>query len=129
MWSLRTHAIIFGALLATIIGLGILGNVLEAAGALPGPPALQITMRIVFLTLVLLLALSAAPVMVKAVIAAQVKAGNAERAPIKAVIDNQDRIIIAMWLIMLAGTAIAIPAAIDGGMFDIEPEVSHDELG
>lgn len=130
MFSLRTHAMIFGALLALIIGLAALGNALEAAGTLPPSPALQLVMRIVFFGLVIALALSAVPVMVKAVIAAQVKAGNADQPIVKAAIDNQSRIIIAMWLLMIVGTAIAIPAAIQDGLFDTPPEESDgDDLG
>src|SRR6185295_13373587 len=68
MLSLRTHAIIFGALLALIIGIASIGNALEAAGTLPPSPTLQLIMRIVFFGLVIALALSAVPVMVKSVI-------------------------------------------------------------
>lgn len=126
MFSLRTHAIIFGALLALIIVISITGNALEAAGTLPPSPALQIVMRVVFFGLVIALALSAVPVMVKSVIAAHVKAGNAELAPVKAVIASQNWIIIAMWALMIGGMAIAIPAAIQDGLFDTPPEASHD---
>ena len=130
MLSLRTHAIIFGALLALIIGIASIGNALEAAGTLPPSPTLQLIMRIVFFGLVIALALSGVPVMVKSVIAAQVKADNVEHPMVKAAIVNQDRIIIAMWLLMIAGMAIAIPAAIQDGLFDATPEVSDgDELG
>ena len=126
MFSLHTHAIIFAALLALIIGLATVGNVLGAAESLPPSPALQLAMRIVFFGLVIALALSAVPVMVKAVIAAQVQAGNADRPLVKVAIDHQNRIIIAMWLLMVLGMAIAIPAAIQDGLFDT-PEVSGDD--
>jgi len=130
MFSLRTHAIIFAALLALIIGIASIGNALEAAGTLPPPPTLQLVMRIVFFGLVIALALSAVPVMVKAVIAAQIRAGNADQPLIKVVVDNQNLIIIGMWLIMIVGVAIAIPAAIQDGLFDTPGEVSDgDDLG
>jgi hypothetical protein len=121
MFSLRTHAIIFGALFALVVGIAILGNVLEAEGVVLATPAAQRTMQIVFFSLVIALALAAVPVMVKAVIAAQIVAGNGEQPLIKFVVANQVRIIAVMWALMIAGLALAIPAAIEDGMFDQAP--------
>lgn len=124
MFSLRTHAIIFGALMALIIVIASLGNALVAEGeTLPEP--LQLPAQVLFLGLVIALALAAVPVMVKAVIAAQVAAGNAQRPMIKAVMANQTRIIVAMWAIMILGTAIAIPAAVQDGLFEEEPAATE----
>lgn len=127
MFSLRTHAIIFGALLALVIGIAILGNVLEAAGTLPTSRTFQLAMQVTFFSLVIALALAAIPTMVKAVIAAQIKVGNADQPFIKAVIEHQNNIIVVMWLIMIFGIAIAIPTAIEDGLFDEPAGVTDDD--
>jgi hypothetical protein len=121
MFSLRTHAIIFGALLALVIGIAVLGNVLEGAGMAPPAPALRWVILGGYLALVLALALSAIPVMVKAVLAAQVTAGNGELPLVKFLNTNQTWIILAMWALMIVGIAIAIPAAINDGAFEEAP--------
>jgi hypothetical protein len=127
MFSLRTHTIILGAIFALVIGLAILGNILEAEGVVVSSPAVLRVMQVVFFGLVVALALAAVPVMVKSVIAAQIVAGNAEVPLIKLVNENQTRIIVAMWALMIAGLAVAIPAAIEDGAFDAEPSAPVEQ--
>jgi hypothetical protein len=61
--------------------------------------------------------------MVKATIAAQIAAGNAEQPLIKFFAANETRIILIMWGLIVAGLAIAVPAAINDGLFDQAPGV------
>lgn len=115
MLSLRAHAWTCAGLFAALIGIAILGNVLEAAGAAPPPRAYQLPFMIAYLTLFLAFVLSAIPVIVKTVLRAQ--AGNAHVEPIAALIRQQDRIIWVLWILILLGLAVALPAIIADGFF------------
>ena len=53
MFSLKTHAIITGALLATMIVLAIAGNVLHDRGCLPDSSAAQFAARVIFFAMFL----------------------------------------------------------------------------
>ncbi|HEY1629989.1 MAG TPA: hypothetical protein VGF56_01675 [Rhizomicrobium sp.] len=110
MLSLRTHALICGGLFAAMLLIGWGGTALQGAGMLPKDPGpWRLPMMILMFTLVVAFAFSAAPVMVKLVLANQggrVFAGISERA-----------IVFTLWGLMAAGCAIAIPAAVQGGMF------------
>ena len=116
MFSLRTHALIFGGILALTILLAILGNVLQAAGV-TAPQGFETPAKVVFFTLFLAIGFSAIPLMVKLVLAGQVRIGNADRPLIRTLIAHQGAIIWAMWAVILAGLALAVPAAIDDGFF------------
>ena len=116
MFSLRTHALICGGIFALTILIAILGNILEAAGIVL-PERAQAPAQIVFFLLFLGIGFSAIPLMVKLVLAAQVRLGNADKPIIRTLIAHQNRIIWAMWIVCLAGLALAVPAAIEDGMF------------
>jgi len=77
MLSLRTHAIISAAILATIIGLAMIGNALEAGAAVHDGAGIRLAAMIVFLGLCTALAFSFVPLMVKLVLGVQ--AGSATR--------------------------------------------------
>src|SRR5262245_61713389 len=117
MFSLRTHAWIFFGLLAAIMLLGIGGNLLAAAGFQPAGSWLQLPVQILFLGLVLALALSFVPFMVKLVIGAQQKAGNGDRALVQSLAVRQNAIIWVLWILMLGGLAAALPTMIADGFF------------
>jgi hypothetical protein len=118
MLSLRTHAIICGALLAALIGIAIAGNVLESAGVAPLEGASRVVALILFFGLFTAFGLSAIPVMVMLVLRAQVKAGNQELPGIAALIRKQNVIIWSLWALIAAGLCVAIPAMIMGGAFE-----------
>lgn len=119
MFSLRTHAIICAALFALLIGIPIVGNALQAAGVAPPPRAVQLPFMIGYLILFLAFGLSAIPVMVMAVLRGQARIGDGT--PFAPLIRHQNKIIWAMWILILAGTVVAIPAMIQGGFFSQTP--------
>jgi len=118
MFSLKVHAIITGALFAAIVVLAMIGNVLHDQGLLPDNSASQMAARVIFFGLFLAFGYSAIPLMVKLVLAGQVKIGNEDVTLVRSAIAQQTRIIIAFWVLITAGLLIAIPAAIHDGFFD-----------
>lgn len=118
MLSLRSHALITGAIFVALLVLGWGGNILDAAGLLSHDRAFQIAVFAVMLGLSAALAFSAVPLMVLIVLGFQVQAGNAGRPLIRTLIAHQRAIVFAMWALMAAGLLIAVPAAILDGAFD-----------
>lgn len=118
MLSLRAHLWIFFGFLAGMILLGVGGNLLAAMGWQPALDQIRLPLQVLFLGLVLGLAFSFIPVMVKLVLRFQVKAGRGEVAVVKAVAAREQTIIWAFWILLAAGLAVAIPAAVENGMFD-----------
>jgi hypothetical protein len=115
--TFRTNAIICGSLFAVLIGTAILGNMLQSAGVGPLSGKASYVAMFGFFGLFLAFGFSAVPVMVKTVIAAQPRDGPMARGLAR----YQNAIIYAMWGLMAAGCAIAIPAAVIGGMFGDGP--------
>jgi hypothetical protein len=115
MLSLRAHALICAALFALLTGIPIVGNVLQASGVTPSPGGPLLAFQVFYFTLFLAFGLSAIPVMVMLVLRPQ---EGVTAAPIAAMVRNQNRIIWALWILILAGCVIAVPAAIQGGLFD-----------
>ena len=115
--TLRKNVIICGSLFATLIGTAIIGNVLQSAGMAPLSGTTSYLAMFVFFGLFLAFGFSAIPVMVKTVIAAQTRATPAAGVLAR----HQNAIIYALWGLMIAGCAIAIPAAVIGGMFGDAP--------
>jgi hypothetical protein len=126
MFTLRTHIAICGALFASLIGVALLGNLLQRAGI--GPPTGTVRNLAVALYFVLFVAfgLSAIPVIVKLVLSAQVRAGNQDTAAVAAAIRHQNSIIWSLWGLTLAGLVVAVPAAIFGGIFGDAPKRALD---
>jgi uncharacterized membrane protein YGL010W len=118
MLSLRAHAVICAVLFGLLIGIPILGNVLQASGVTPPPGGPLLAFQIFYFTLFLAFGLSAIPVMVMVVLRPQ---QGVAAAPIAAMVRNQTKIIWALWILILAGAVIAVPAAIQGGLFDQKP--------
>lgn len=122
MFNLRTHVIICGALFAALIGIAIVGNVLERAGVSPPSGAARTIAFACYFALFVAFALSTIPVIVKLVLAGQVQLGNQDVAAIAGIIKRQSTIIWSLWGLMLAGLVVAVPAAIAGGMFGDAPQ-------
>ncbi len=122
MFSLRTHVIICAALFAALFGIPIVGNVLAAAGLIhPLSGAGQTVAVSFFLALFVAAGLSAVPVMVKLVMGAQERLGNRDAPLIGAMIRRQTMIIWAIWILILAGLAVALPAMVADGFFGPGP--------
>ena len=119
MFSLRSHIIICAVLFALLIGIPIIGISLQTAGVAPPPRAVQLPFMIGYLLVFLAFGLSAIPVMVMAVLRGQAKIGDG--APFAPLVRRQNKIIWAMWILILAGTVIAIPAMIQDGFFSQTP--------
>ena len=118
MLSFRTHLGITAAIFAAILGLATIGNALQASGALPDSPGIKHAAIGVFFALVVALACSAVPIMVKLVLAAQIRAGNAGRPAIAWLIGHERAVVCAYWAIFALGLAVTLPAAIINGAFD-----------
>ena len=115
MLSLRAHAIICAALFVLLFGIPIVGNVLQASGVSPPPGGPLLAFQIFYFALFLAFGLSAIPVIVMVVLRGQ---RGVDAAPIAAMIRNQNVIIWTLWILILAGAAVAIPAAVHDGFFD-----------
>lgn len=115
--TLRTNVIICGSLFVALIGTAIIGNVLQSAGVPPLSGRASYFAMFGFFGLFVAFGFSAVPVMVKTVLAAQPRGGPMARALGR----HQNAIIYAIWGVMIAGCAIAIPAAVIGGMFGDAP--------
>ena len=115
MLSLRAQAWIAAGLFAALIGIAILGNVLQAAGMAPPPEAFRRPLMIFYFALFLAFGLSTIPVIVKTVLRAQER--NAGVAPIAALIRHQNKIIWGMWVLAVLGIAVALPAMVKDGFF------------
>lgn len=112
MLSLRAHAWIAACLFAALIGIPILGNTLYAMGMGPPSRAVQLPLMVFYLAIFLAFALSTVPVIVMTVLRAQ--ANNRAAAGL---IRHQKAIIWTLWVLMLLGTAIAVPAMVADGFF------------
>jgi hypothetical protein len=117
MLSLRAHAIICACLFAGLIGLAILGNVLQTAGMKPLEGRASIVALSLFFALFVAAGMSAIPVMVKAVLGVQERLGNQNAPVIGGMIRHQAAIVWMLWSVILAGTVVAIPAMIANGFF------------
>jgi hypothetical protein len=115
MFSLRTHIIICAVLFALLFGIPIAGNVLQAAGTPPPAGDYRLIFMVLYFGLFIAFGLSAIPVMVMSVLRGQAKIGDG--APFAPLVRNQNKIIWAMWVLILAGIAVALPAMIQSGFF------------
>ena len=115
MFSLRTHVVICAVLFALLFGIPIIGNIVQATTTATAPKALQLPFMIGYMILFLAFGLSAIPVMVMSVLRGQAKIGDG--APFAPLVRHQNKIIWAMWILILAGTAVALPTMIQSGFF------------
>ncbi|MDB5424457.1 MAG: hypothetical protein JWQ29_1873 [Phenylobacterium sp.] len=121
MLSLRAHLIIAASLFAAILLMAGLAGALEAAGIVKDPAVLRIPAMVVGGGLFLAFGFSCVPVMVKLVLGAQRRLGNDAVPAIRSALAAETVIIWAIWALMAAGLAIAIPAAIADGAFGPGP--------
>jgi len=121
MFSLKAHALITGGLFAGIVVTAMVGNILHDSGYLPDSSGAQLAAKVIFFTLFVAFGYSCIPLMVKLVVAGQVGIGNADVGIVRALAAHQGRLVIAFWVLITLGLAVAIPAAIYNGFFDAEP--------
>jgi hypothetical protein len=112
MLSLRAHVIICVSLFAGIIGMAIVGNILQASGMAAPTGAARIVLMVVFFGLFLAFGLSCVPVMVKLVLGFQRQIGNEDVPVIREVLRRETIIIWVIWGLMLAGLVVALPTMI-----------------
>ena len=115
MLSFRTHVIICACLFALLFGIPIVGNIVQATGNITVSHAAQLPFMIGYMILFLAFGLSAIPVMVMSVLRGQAKIGDG--APFAPLVRHQNKIIWALWILILAGTAVALPTMIQSGFF------------
>jgi hypothetical protein len=118
MLSLRAHIIICASLFAAMLIIGWGGSILQATGVIGAPGILRIPLMILMFALFAGFGFSAIPVMVMLVLSFQTKIGNSDVPAVAAALRAQKTIIWVLWGLMLAGIAIGLPAAIEGGLFD-----------
>jgi hypothetical protein len=104
-----------------MIGIAILGNVLEKAGVPPLTGASRYVAMALFFGLFIASGLSAIPVIVKLVLGTQVSIRNADVLAVAATIRHEKTIIWTIWGLIIAGMTLAVPAALIGGMFGDGP--------
>lgn len=104
-------AIVAGISFALIVLFSILGQLLGKRLGLQDPQRRK-GMLLLMTTLCLILALSLVPVMVGSVLGFQ--EANRSVPAISFALGHQAEIVIALWLLMLAGSAIALPAMMRG---------------
>lgn len=118
MLSLRSHALITGAIFAALLAIGWGGNLLDVLGLVPHDQGIQIAVLALMLGLCVGLAFSAVPLIVLIVLGFQVRIGNAGVPLIRTLIAHQRAIVFVLWGLMAAGLLIAVPAAILDGAFE-----------
>ena len=124
MFSLRAHAIICASLFGALIGIALAGNALQAAGVIHDLGRFKLPFLILIFGLFLAAGFSAVPVMVKLVLGFQRTVGNENVPAVAAALRAEKWIVYGLWGLMAAGVIVAVPAAIQGGMFNPSGESS-----
>ncbi|QEX24269.1 hypothetical protein FRZ61_42100 [Hypericibacter adhaerens] len=119
MFSLRTHAIISGALFAAMILFAIGGNIVTGGRPLKDP-TLMLGAKILIFGLFLAFGFSVIPLLLKIFLAGQGAIGNSEVGLVKTLAAHQTAVVWVIWGIFIAGLALAIPAAINDDFFGPE---------
>jgi hypothetical protein len=118
MFSLRTHVIISASLFGVMIAIAVIGNILQATGVIHDIGAAKTPMMILIFGLFLAFGFSFVPIMVKLVLGTQRKIGNENVPAVAAALRAEKWIVFTLWGLMAAGCVVAIPAAIQGGLFN-----------
>jgi len=117
MLSLRAHAIICASLFAVLIGIALLGNALQASGIIRGLGPFKTPFLIFIFVLFIATGFSAIPVMVKLVLGFQRTVGNENIPAVAAALRAEKWIVFGIWGLLAAGVVVAVPAAVQGGLF------------
>jgi hypothetical protein len=122
MLSLRAHAIICASLFAALIGIALLGNALQASGTIRDLGAFKLPFLVLIFVLFVAFGFSAIPVTVKLVLGFQRTVGNENVPAVAAALRAEKWIVYAIWGLLTAGLVVALPAAIQGGLFNTSGE-------
>ncbi len=130
---LRACAIVAIASFALMIAIGVLGNVAAARHWIRPPegPTKGYAPYVlaVLLVLVVALAFSLVPLMVRGVLRAQEAASNGALGLVRFLRDHENAITYAMWALLGLGSMIAIPAMlIDNGLFRLPVAAAQGAL-
>jgi hypothetical protein len=117
VYSLKTHIVICASLFGAMIGIAMVGNILQAAEVFHDIGPFKTPMVILLFGLFIAAGFSAIPVMVMLVFGFQRKIGNADVPVVAAVLKTEKLVIYVLWALMAAGLIVAIPAAIHDGFF------------
>jgi hypothetical protein len=115
VFSLKTHAIIFGSIVLAIIAWIMIGNILIIYAHVPPTPTTAA--RVLFFVIFLALAFSAVPLMVKSFLALQVAIGNGGVGMIRFIIAHQNAIVYGVWACCLLSIVMALPSMVKSGFF------------
>lgn len=107
---IKTDAIVLAAAILALAALAGVGKALQDSGVVRQSAAVGNTFRAAAILLFLVIGFAAIPLMVHAVIGAQVAFGNGDRAIVRLARESEFKIIAAMWSLIGLGTVVALPA-------------------
>lgn len=118
MPRIGTLALISGGIFAVMMLAIVAGNVLIESGAVKNPIQYETPGKIIFFSLFVAFGFSLIPLMVRTVLTGLEGIGKSLNvSPFAALIARPGCIVWPMWLLMAAGLAVALPAAIRDGFF------------
>lgn len=129
MPRIGTLAIVSGGIFAIMMLAIAAGDVLIESGVVKNPLQYQTPAKIIFFTLFVAFGFSLIPLMVRLVLAGLEAIGRGVNAqPFAPLIARPGWIVWPLWLLMAAGLAVALPAAIRAGFFgpDSAPTAARD---
>ena len=98
---------------AAMIALGIAGAVVQGmAGETPASPVIQLAFAIPTGIAFLIFVASVPPVAIRFFIAAQERIGNAAHPIVRFLREHERGVVIAVWVVWIAGTLIAAPVIV-----------------
>ncbi|MBI5094710.1 MAG: hypothetical protein HZB26_20025 [Candidatus Hydrogenedentes bacterium] len=110
--------------LVLFIVLSVVGNAIESQGLITSPEerakAESIAITAAFV-LFLVLGYSVVPLFVRVFILGQVKIGNGEFPPVKALRRHEKYFVFGVWAFFTIGLLIAFPAMVADGFFQVAP--------
>lgn len=120
--KISTLVVISGGLFGTILLAVIVGDVIQASGAVRNPTSLETPAKIVFFTLFVAFGFSLIPLMVAVVLGGLDLIGKGLKVQaFQPLISRPGWIVWPIWALMALGLAVALPAAIRAGFF------AHDD--
>lgn len=110
--------------LVLFIVLSIAGNAIESHGLVTSPEerakAESIAITVAFV-LFLVLGYSVVPLFVRVFILGQIKVGNGDFPPVKALRQYEKYFVLGVWIFFTLGFLIALPAMVADGFFQAAP--------
>ena len=119
MLSMRRHVLIFVSVFGAMLAITIGGNILAAAGVIHDMGAFKTPMMVLIFGLFLASGFAFVPIMVKLVLGTQRKLGNENVPVVAAALRAERTIVFVLWGLMALGCIVGIPAAIQGGLFNL----------